>query len=345
MRQVALSILPVLTGIGFFLLHTTLMRTEPLAFPHVQFGAVASSFEESTLLFTGDIMLGRRVEELMEEHGDSFPFTYIETYVRKATRAVGNFEAAAPEKHVRTPLNVLRLSVPPSGFSALQNAGFDILSLSNNHSMDYGIEGFEHTRATCDEANLSCFGNPLTPDATSIHYEKIGDTQIGILALHTLAEDPSTSTLEVLLTEMKKSSDVQFAYIHWGDEYVLTHNASQERLAHFLIDEGIDAVIGHHPHVAQDVELYDGKPIFYSLGNLIFDQYFSGDVEEGYMVEARFKKGNIVYTLIPIESHTERSQPRLMEGDERTRFLSSLLRYPRFNEEEVVSGQFSILRD
>jgi poly-gamma-glutamate synthesis protein (capsule biosynthesis protein) len=146
------------------------------------------------------------------------------------------------------------------------------------------------------------------------------------------------------MTSLEESSDVQIAFIHWGDEYVRVHNAEQQALAHALVDHGIDAVIGHHPHVMQDVEKYGGVPIFYSLGNLVFDQYFSDDVQEGYMLSLSISKRDITYTLHPYESRTHRSSPRLMEGDTRTDVLYELLTKNYFTEEEIQSGTFSLSR-
>jgi poly-gamma-glutamate synthesis protein (capsule biosynthesis protein) len=113
-------------------------------------------------------------------------------------------------------------------------------------------------------------------------------------------------------------------YVHWGNEYELKHSEQQEALAHYVIDSGIDAVIGHHPHVVQDIEIYNGKPIFYSLGNFIFDQYFSGDVQTGLVVKVYIQKDTITYTLVPISSIGRASQPYIMPIEQKTTFLSML---------------------
>jgi hypothetical protein len=112
---------------------------------------------------------------------------------------------------------------------------------------------------------------------------------------------------------LTKKSDMQIAYVHWGTEYELAHNAAQETLAHVLIDAGADAVIGHHPHVVQDVAFYKDKPIFYSLGNFIFDQYWDTDVQTGLGVRMTIDDGSIAYEAIPFTTAGSRVQPTIMQ--------------------------------
>ena len=110
--------------------------------------------------------------------------------------------------------------------------------------------------------------------------------------------------------------------IHWGTEYSLKSSPAQQSLAHQLIDAGADLIIGHHPHVVQDIEQYNDKLIFYSLGNFIFDQYFSNEVQQGLLVGLEFQDKQLVFDLLPIQSKL--SQPFLMEGNIRETFLKRL---------------------
>jgi poly-gamma-glutamate synthesis protein (capsule biosynthesis protein) len=110
--------------------------------------------------------------------------------------------------------------------------------------------------------------------------------------------------------------------VHGGDEYHLHSNKFQEGFYESLIDMGVDAVIAHHPHVVEEVELYKKKPIFYSLGNFIFDQYFSKDVQQELSVKITVKNDSVNYQLIPLKS--TRSQPRQMTEEETSDFLKVL---------------------
>src|SRR5690606_37322647 len=103
-----------------------------------------------------------------------------------------------------------------------------------------------------------------------------------------------------------------------------THTTVQESLAHILIERGIDAVVGHHPHVVQDIAIYKGAPIFYSLGNFIFDQYFSSEVQEGALLEVHIENTSVVFRVIPIESHDVRSQPTFAHDKDTKRILEHM---------------------
>ncbi len=304
------------------------------------------AFVEGTILFGGDVMLGRSVERIANENGGySFPFKYIKETVEKRDLAIVNFESSIPKVHVPTQPLTMKFSVPEAALLEVKNSGFDIVSLSNNHSFDYGEVGYIATKASCERVGITCIGHSFKHSTSSMTVQKVGDTTIGILALHTLFAEPSTTELSLLIQELNNKSDIQFVYIHWGEEYIPVHNTPQEELAHFFIEEGIDAVVGHHPHVEQDIELYMGKPIFYSLGNLIFDQFFSEEVQKGYMVDARVSKEAVSYTLLPYELKTERTQPRFEKGEMLIKRINSLMPKSLFSKEDIERGSFDIQRD
>jgi poly-gamma-glutamate synthesis protein (capsule biosynthesis protein) len=311
-----------------------------LAIPEHQFGLLSSRFNPGSALFMGDIMLGRSVEVLMDTKGTSTPFLHVQSLIESYDLSVANFEASVPREHIQTKPLTMRFSVKQGSLEYLKEIGLDVLSLANNHALDYGESGYVHTKSLCEHIGLSCPGHPTQLDYLSVVFKEIGDTTLSILMIHTLFDKPSTTTLAILLEEMSHKSDLQFAFIHWGEEYERVHNIEQAELAYLLIDGGIDAVIGHHPHVMQDIEEYRGKPIFYSLGNLIFDQYFSDDVQQGYMVAVAFKKRTVEYTIIPYSSLSERSVPRILEGEEYKQALEKLIQSSNLTYEVSKSGTF-----
>jgi poly-gamma-glutamate synthesis protein (capsule biosynthesis protein) len=154
---------------------------------------------------------------------------------------------------------------------------------------------------------------------------------------------PSREAIQRLIETASKESDMQIAFVHWGTEYEPLHSAFQEDLAKILIDAGAEVVIGHHPHVVQDIALYKGKPIFYSLGNFIFDQYFSEAVQDGLMVDFTPEGGAYHFTLLPVTSRYSRSQPMLMLGDERKAFLIELAAKSEPElQEMIVEGNITL---
>ncbi|MBX2866793.1 CapA family protein [Candidatus Kaiserbacteria bacterium] len=288
---------------------------------HIAYGKVGEETNVYTMLFTGDIMLAREVERMMERTEPEYPFLGIQDIVRRADVAVGNFEASVPEVHKETPDFGFQFSVASSVLPVLRDIGFDYLGLANNHTFDFGREGYEHTRRVCDEAALVCMGTPEIVTHTRV---PVGDIAVSILTLNLVSGTLDESRLEEELSRMRSTSDLQVAYIHWGEEYMSQHHSGQETLAHMLIDQGVDAVIGHHPHVVQGIEIYEEKPIFYSLGNLVFDQYFDTAVQEGLMVQLAITADTLAYTLIPVTSVATPSQPQLMGLDARDAFLANL---------------------
>ncbi len=276
----------------------------------------------TSLLFVGDIMLGRNVENIIESNGFLFPFDSVATLVATHDISIANFEGTVPQTHVKTPSFVMRFSIRDEYLHGLKDIGFDVLSLANNHSYDYGSEGFEHTKKLCKTLSIVCGGSPILLDDTSTEIFDVNGKSIGILFLNAVFDEPNFEALEILLTSLKNKSDIQIVYVHWGEEYALVHNEFQEQLAHALIDFGTDVVIGHHPHVIQDIAIYKNKPIFYSLGNFIFDQYFSEDVQEELGLSIKMTEAKMIISLVPFTSRMMRSQPSLMDYDERQKLFA-----------------------
>lgn len=279
----------------------------------------------STILFVGDIMLGRHVETLINTYDASYPFTHMSSYLSRPDITVGNFEGVITQKHVQTPSYTFQFSIRNDFLTHVKMNGFDILSLANNHSFDYGSESLAYTRSLCTGIGIVCGGSPNTIDEYSSHIVTLDNKKIGFIFLHNVTHNLDDEELKKLFEHVVENSDMQVVYIHWGTEYVLDHTESQEVLAEKLIDFGADAVVGHHPHVVEDIALYKGKPIFYSLGNFIFDQYFSTDVQEGLTVSMEITDTAIVYRLIPVSSKRSMAQPNFMNRVERQNILNRIM--------------------
>lgn len=285
-------------------------------------GSVSDAQERESLFFLGDIMLARDVEARLSGQVSSYAFMEL-PMLKEAKWVVGNFEASIPEVHIPTPNMTMRFSVDSSLLGILKAGGLTHLSLANNHALDYFEDGYQNTMATIKSKGFEALGHPLRVDETSVSYLKASDRVIALIALNaTYGELPAT-WIEVL-DEVKDKSDTQIAYIHWGEEYEPIHSESQKKLAHEFIDAGFDVVIGHHPHVVQDIEHYKDGLIFYSLGNFIFDQYWNDDVGEGLVLELVVEKKNLAFILHPTETRTTKVQPRLMTGSDKNDFLLEL---------------------
>ena len=293
-------------------------------YPSLVAGALYSEVEEGTIVFVGDIMLGRAVERMSKERGYTYSFQGTQRLIQNADIAVANFEGVVPRVHVETPNYSFRFSVQETFMDPLREAGFNVLGLANNHTYDFGPESLAHTYDMCAAYTFVCVGESRHVGKKSAVLVDVGSTPVTIVAIHATDVTPSLEAVENIYDNAEAESDVQIAYIHWGIEYETQHSVVQETLAHALIDMGFDAIIGHHPHVVQDVEIYQGKPIFYSLGNFIFDQYLSQETEEGLVVSLTITHDALTYTLIPVSSLETPSQPHIMHIEDQQRFLTKL---------------------
>jgi len=125
-----------------------------------------------------------------------------------------------------------------------------------------------------------------------------------------------------VMAELKKETDLIIVNIHWGVEYQHYFNSVQQKAGRLLVDSGAELVIGHHPHVVQGLEIYQGKPIFYSLGNFIFDQYFSADVKNGLAVAVDYTRTDVSFNLIPFKNVN--GQAAFLAGWEKEQALNNI---------------------
>ncbi|MEK7094771.1 MAG: AmmeMemoRadiSam system protein B [Patescibacteria group bacterium] len=230
---------------------------------------LSSSF--ASLIFVGDIMLGRRVRSQIDKEGNDWPWLEVERLLRGSDIVVGNLEGAVNDRPNKMTLE------PPFSFDMSHDAivemkkRVDIVSLANNHTRDAGIAGEEETRTHLKEIGVSFFGSFEGPEP---RYDMtIGDLGISFIGYHAFRPN------EVRLLQMIKEADAEGRFVvvfsHWGVEYQNTPSNEQRRLAKAMVKAGADLIVGSHPHVLQATETIDGVPVAYSLGNFIFDQDIS----------------------------------------------------------------------
>jgi gamma-polyglutamate biosynthesis protein CapA len=176
---------------------------------------------------------------------------------------------------------------------------FGLLSLANNHSMDFGKSGYEETKNNLDKVGILYFGSGYNENdiSTKIILDNKNFCFIAYHDLYTKNEVP-------VIEEIKKIKDECYKIIvfpHWGEEYVNSFVDRQKVLAHKFIDEGADLIIGTHPHVVEPIEIYKDKAIFYSIGNFVFDQYFSFETEHSIALKVLFKEKETEFNFVPVE--------------------------------------------
>ena len=277
------------------------------------------------LIFTGDVLLGRFVETLVERNDPGHLTQYMTSFMNDRNRiVVTNFESAMAVPHTHSPNGSFAFSTQAENLVTLKELNIQFASLANNHALDFGRSGYENAIVTLGAADIKAFGHPTVLSDASVAYIQSGDYVIALIGIHTLFGDPDVTAVKSVLTTAQQKSDVQIAYVHWGVEYKRTHSPQQARFAASLVENGIDAVIGHHPHVTQDIQLINEVPVFYSLGNFIFDQYFSEDVQEGYLVGVVVQSDKLEFQLYPHNSRQGLSVTSLSDPQERSLFLQDL---------------------
>lgn len=307
--------------------------------------ASTTAADNNNILFVGDVMLARDVEDKLNQYTSDYAFADLKELLQAPTYVVGNFESSIANPHVQTPIMNMVFSTNPAHTETLSEVGFTHFSLANNHALDFAELGFQRASRTLLQHDLSVFGHPNTLATTSISIVQLASSTVGLIGLNTIGTTPQTEDLEKIMRAARELSDVQVVYVHWGTEYELLHNTEQIKLAEQLVSLGVDLIVGHHPHVVQDIQLINETPVIFSLGNFVFDQYFSKDVHEGLVVELKEVSENFILTLLPISTHGSRVRPRLMPAYERSVFLQDLANRSHSSlRKQIESGRIVLTR-
>ncbi len=261
------------------------------------------------LLFFGDMMLDRHVGEKINKYGLDYLLSKINEGDFNSSYDIisANLEGAVTDNggHYK-PDNAYDFAFNPKLIQELKNYNFNFFNLANNHLSDQGRIGVEETYKNlsnlgfyysgCQDAYLSI--NTTSPEIILggsmpiLDYNNCSDIvlniknkKIAFLGISLVYNNIAEVDILDRIIKLKESSDVVIVNIHFGNEYQGQANNRQEVLARKMVDSGADIIIGHHPHVIQNYEIYKERPIFYSLGNFIFDQYFSAETQEGLAIK------------------------------------------------------------
>lgn len=210
----------------------------------------------------------------------------------------------------------------PEYSEILTSGSIEVVNLANNHSYDYGTEGFEDTVESVTQAGVTWFGYEETPVL------EVNGVNVGLVGVYMLrlTDEQGKEALETRIQQAKDNgTDVVIVSFHWGTEYSYTPSASQEMLAKYAIDLGADLVVGHHPHVLQGIDEYNGKYIVYSLGNFCFGGNRNPSDKDTIIFQQTFTivnaelvvDDNINIVPCSLSSSTSRNdyQPTILSGD------------------------------
>ncbi len=296
--------------------------------------------EELNFLFFGDMMLDRHVRVILESSSVAELLGDLKTddNVFANKDIVGaNFEGALTYegKHY-PPINLYDFAFLPEHVEALADFNFNYFALANNHFLDQGQRGVDETREILADLGYYFSGSPdAVVDEFSRTDLEIKGTKIALISLSMVYQHFDADLAQALVEVATKESDLVILNIHWGNEYEHNFNIYQQNIAHLLIEAGVDIIIGHHPHVVQGMEVYQGKPIFYSLGNFVFDQYFSTATQEGLALAIDYTPSNFKINLLPFKSSL--SKPKFMTEEDKAEFLQRFLSWSELEPDFVES--------
>lgn len=238
-----------------------------------------------TILGVGDVCFSGRLKTVADKKGYDYFFSSFDKVIKSSDLSFLNLETCVtniynPDKRKKF---VFRSS--PACLTAIKNAGFDAVSIANNHTVDHGKSGFIDTIKNLRNAGIYYSGGGYSiKDAYKPAVFKAKGFEIAFLAFSDVVppgfaateKSPGISSAKhetrmmKVVQEYSRNYDLTIVSIHWGKELSYYPTARQIRLAHNLVKNGADIVMGHHPHVVQPIEIYDGKVIIYSLGNFVF---------------------------------------------------------------------------
>lgn len=278
------------------------------------------------LLFFGDLMLDRHVGEKLIGHNLDYLLGGLASSTPKFFAGYdlisANLEGAVTTGGVHyPPVMSYDFAFKPERVGELKKYNFDFFNIANNHVSDQGEVGLRETRRELTGLQFDYSG---TLDAVVNEYsvkivERSGK-KIALIGLSMAYHDFDLAAATKLIDESKKQADLVIVNVHWGTEYQHQFNKHQQAVGRALIDAGADLIIGHHPHVVQGLEVYKNRLIFYSLGNFIFDQYFSADTQQGLAVGLKIEDGKISASLFPLQAKS--AVVSLMSGPAKDIFLA-----------------------
>jgi len=310
-----------------------------------------------TISVAGDFTLGRDEEfgyvnsldyEVEQYNSDFLHFVeYIKPLFESDDLTLVNLETTFTTA-IKKADKKFRFKGDPSYVQFLQEANVEAVNIANNHTYDYFAKGFEDTVKTLEEANIGYFGSDSYLGYDYKFNSEINEIRIGLLGYKGWeVNDYIKEKIEKDIQEMKQNTDLLIVSFHWGIEQNNYPNEIQIGLGHFVIDQGADLVFGHHPHVIQGIEKYQGKYIVYSLGNFLYGGHKNPTDKDTFIFQQTFyfqENGRLLaaekFNIIPfsISSVNTRNdyKPTPLEGEDKDRLLERIATYSSVFENSPI---------
>ena len=248
---------------------------------------ITSVGEKVEIILTGDVMLGRSVLTRTEKEKDwTYPFNKVSEYLRNSDIVFSNLESPIVENCPRTDSGMV-FCTSPELVEGLRFANIGVVTVANNHMGNYGQKGINDTKRYLTGAGIDYTG------VGDLVVKEVKGTKFGFLGFDFVSRNFTDSDRK-LIVDSDRLVDVLIVGVHWGEEYKDKANKKQREIAKDLVENGADVIAGHHPHWIQDEEYVNDKPVYYSLGNFIFDQMWSEETKKGLVIKLTFKDGKLI---------------------------------------------------
>jgi len=277
-----------------------------LCFPNLVWSADQAEAASVSAAFVGDILLDELPGKIIKMGRDPFaPFADI---IDAADIRLGNLECVVASQGKAEAGKPYTFRAHPRTLKVLKRH-FDAISLANNHSGDFGPTAFAEMLGLLKRNDIAYFGGganlaqahtPLLVDRKGLRIAFLGYNEFFPRSFEADFDKPGIAwsedeqvRLDIANARARYHADLVIPMMHWGWEHARHASQRQRELAHLMIEAGADAVVGGHPHVTQDTELYRGKPIIYSLGNFLFDGFSDEDNNTGWLLRLELDRQGV----------------------------------------------------
>ena len=299
---------------------------------HQPLADLRANTDERELVFVGDVMMSRNVaRSLTRNHRNPF-YVFEDTahLIQDADFAFANLECPVSERGEAIDKRYV-FNADPNVVPALEQAGFDLVSLANNHTLDFGTLALDDTLKHLDASPIDHVGLSHGNAPQEPHIVDLDGIKVGTLAycdpvpgyscateFDAFEHGPakvSKSVLERDIHALRARVDIVVVSMHWGREYKLRPGGRQTRLARTLVDLGVDIIAGHHPHVQQDADWVGDGLAIYSMGNFVFDQARPNTQDSRIYRVVVGKEGVRRASYLPLYIQRDSWQPQPTEDD------------------------------
>ena len=285
----------------------------------------ADTSAKMSLIFGGDLMLDDGPGRVIAAGGD--PLAGLAPFLASADYRIANLECPVATTGEAMASKIFTFRARPEVLRVLQKR-FDALSVANNHAGDYGKAAFLETLANVDAYGFARFGGgrnlseahtPLWINRNGLRIAILGYDEFKPRSFEAgpdwpgIAWSEDSHVVADIRAARRAGADLVIPFMHWGWEREPKPTERQRRLARIMIDAGADMVVGTHPHITQGAEIYRGKPIVFSLGNLVFDSFKSDELRTGWLLHLTLDKKGVARWHTRVAFMDENGVPSLRD--------------------------------